>query len=347
MKNEYKKLNEVDIAESMSDSGFVLGVDENGEVKRVPKATMGKVKSVNGNQPDENGNIEIPMNSAGGVQTINGEQPDENGDVKVCEALKDVGTTGKYPVDDIIETAVILPNENNASGYFGDGEYGKVFTQKSKYDSVKVLFEDKEYICDIKESNDGAIIYVGNLFIVDSTAQNTEEPFCAYLDWNDPGVMATWKVSAIADHSRTITCQGLKIMEQTIPNRLLSFSVPNTINIPFVYDETNNTINGYGWYDIYNLIKQGYNVSFTKPATEYDPPLCLTLCGAVGNDVSEFTEGDWGGGGLVFGSLSIPFYCDYSLDPGEQIGNADSYYIKHFVWMPDALTEYTKRLSTK
>ena len=54
----YKKLNEVDVIESMSDSGFVLGVDESGGVKRVPKSTMGKIKTINGAEPDENGNIE-------------------------------------------------------------------------------------------------------------------------------------------------------------------------------------------------------------------------------------------------------------------------------------------------
>ena len=57
----YKKsrLNEVDIVESMSDSGFVLGVDENGNVKRVPKSAMSKIKTINGAEPDENGDIKI------------------------------------------------------------------------------------------------------------------------------------------------------------------------------------------------------------------------------------------------------------------------------------------------
>lgn len=38
----YEKLNEVDIVKSMSDSGYVLGVDETGDIKRIPRSTLGK-----------------------------------------------------------------------------------------------------------------------------------------------------------------------------------------------------------------------------------------------------------------------------------------------------------------
>ena len=73
----YKKLSEATFVQDAVDTANVL-IEENDEIKRVPKSVMGKVKTVNGVEPDENGNV-----SVGEVKTVNGASPDENGNVEV------------------------------------------------------------------------------------------------------------------------------------------------------------------------------------------------------------------------------------------------------------------------
>lgn len=73
----YKKLSEATFVQDAIDTANVL-IEENDEIKRVPKSVMGKVKTVNGVEPDENGNV-----SVGEVKTVNGASPDENGNVEV------------------------------------------------------------------------------------------------------------------------------------------------------------------------------------------------------------------------------------------------------------------------
>ena len=46
-------------------------IEENGEAKRFSAASLGKVKTVNGVEPDENGNIEVEAGSVGGVSSWN------------------------------------------------------------------------------------------------------------------------------------------------------------------------------------------------------------------------------------------------------------------------------------
>lgn len=53
---------------------------ENGELKRKEGASLGGgVKTVNGIEPDENGDVEV----SSGVRTVNGIEPDDNGNVEV------------------------------------------------------------------------------------------------------------------------------------------------------------------------------------------------------------------------------------------------------------------------
>lgn len=55
---------------------------ENGELKRKEGASLGGgVKTVNGIEPDETGNIEVDS----GVKSVNGIEPDENGNVEVSD----------------------------------------------------------------------------------------------------------------------------------------------------------------------------------------------------------------------------------------------------------------------
>lgn len=59
---EFKDIATVDVAGSVSDAAHVL-VEDGGVIKRLPKEEVGSgtVKSVNGTEPDENGNVELSV----------------------------------------------------------------------------------------------------------------------------------------------------------------------------------------------------------------------------------------------------------------------------------------------
>lgn len=60
-----KKISELDHMEELTSSSNVI-IEENGEAKRFSAASLGKVKTVNGVEPDENGNIEVEVGGSGG-----------------------------------------------------------------------------------------------------------------------------------------------------------------------------------------------------------------------------------------------------------------------------------------
>lgn len=63
----FKKFSDLDVLENISATSHVV-IEEDGDVKRFPANGIGKVKSVNGVEPDENGNVQI---EAGGVSSWN------------------------------------------------------------------------------------------------------------------------------------------------------------------------------------------------------------------------------------------------------------------------------------
>lgn len=58
MATNVKKISELEKISSLSNSHNIL-IEENGRAKRIASSNIGKVKTVNGVEPDENGNIEI------------------------------------------------------------------------------------------------------------------------------------------------------------------------------------------------------------------------------------------------------------------------------------------------
>lgn len=57
-----KKISELEHLEELTSASNVI-IEENGEAKRFSAASLGKVKTVDGVEPDENGNIEVEVNS--------------------------------------------------------------------------------------------------------------------------------------------------------------------------------------------------------------------------------------------------------------------------------------------
>ena len=73
----YKKLSEAVFVEDAMDTATVL-IEENDEIKRVPKSVMGKVKTVNGIEPDEAGDVVV-----GTVKSVNNVEPGEDGNIEL------------------------------------------------------------------------------------------------------------------------------------------------------------------------------------------------------------------------------------------------------------------------
>ena len=57
---KFKAYGELEISEALSDASHVI-IEENGDVKRFPANSIGKVKTVNGAEPDENGNVAVEI----------------------------------------------------------------------------------------------------------------------------------------------------------------------------------------------------------------------------------------------------------------------------------------------
>lgn len=60
---EFKKLSDVEVVETPMDTANVL-IEEDGVIKKAPKSAVGTVKSVNGIEADENGNVAIETASS-------------------------------------------------------------------------------------------------------------------------------------------------------------------------------------------------------------------------------------------------------------------------------------------
>lgn len=325
---KYTHLNEVSIDESFSDSGFVLGVDENGDVVRVPKATMGKVKSVNGNQPDENGNIEIPMNSAGGVKTVNGKQPDENGDVKVCEALKDVGEQGFEPLrlsgGSIMYDFLLSPwtgtDIPSSSLYYNIG--GTDLLSNPAVHCFEVNLDNVTYLCPTHlVLEDGTMYthqYIGNGSMAFEDEEDDGLPFIIYFDeYNNE-----WrgKVSTDGEHGMSII--GGTYTTTQIPEELVSQKV---IAIPL--DELKNYTN----YDLKEMLRNNRVINLLEYDFEDHSWRTYTLAGQALDD------GGGPMGDLVFTCLSAKTLVDPNFEDVSAI-----YEIRTIIFMESVENHYLK-----
>lgn len=236
---KYTHLNEVSIDETFSDSGFVLGVDENGDIKRVPKGTMGKVKSVNGNESDE------------------------NGDIKVCEALKDVGKQGFEPLtnsdgsltyDFLLGswTGIDMPNLYYIMGGMG-----------LNYDSTvrcfKVILDGVTYVCPTHlVQEDGTAYtyqYIGNGSMRYETEEDNGLPFIIYVE-ND-----SWFGKVASDGEHDCQVYGGIYTTTQVPEELVPQSVI-VIN--------KNNLSDYKAIEIKKLLKIGKMVHIVEYVVEAD-----------------------------------------------------------------------------
>lgn len=325
----YKKLNEVDVIESMSDSGFVLGVDDNGGIKRVPKSTMGKIKTINGAEPDENGNIEV----VGGNENL--------AKVGVTEFVQSV-----YQLPDGMTGTV-----NIRAGSEGGTHYGS-WVAFDEY--LLVNFDGTDYTCKVSRDDLPTVYFIqawaGNYSLYDSTKEDTGEPFFVCLD-SDMNSMMWWVADNSVEH--IAICRTGKFVTGVIPEEYLPFKQPTitALTIPYVVETGDNSdsrdnakIGGYTLDQVKELMAKGCSVSFLQTyeivGDDIVPPLLYTLSGGIFDDDYgyRFTEG------FVFTSLR----CTFTIMDGIMSDLDTNLYppaIVGFWWNGKEVKPFTKTLT--
>lgn len=159
------------------------------------------VKTVNGNAPDENGDVHV---DAGGVKTVNGQAPDENGNVQiVVSGGSGIDVTAKpgqmIRVKEVDENGKPLAWEPVPWGWvegevYADGEYVSRFIPyfgvfvidfsddvETIPESVSVVFDGVKYSNLNSAEVPGMGTAFGNLYymnaVIGTSYENTGEPF--------------------------------------------------------------------------------------------------------------------------------------------------------------------------
>lgn len=175
-----KKISELEQLTDLSSSSNVI-IEENGKAKRFSAQNIGKVKTVNGIEPDENGNIAIT-----GSVVAGGVQPDWNQtDVNSADFIKNKPF---YDAGDPIEISVF--NKDNIVFEAEENDDGNIMYIYNMYDDgIRMEFDlDTTYTVKIDgiayttESKNlmGEINFIGNPNILSSTVPDTGEPFVIY-----------------------------------------------------------------------------------------------------------------------------------------------------------------------
>ena len=150
MAYNFKNLSDVEIMEAVNDSANIL-VEVDGDIKRTPKTSIGTVKSVNGVEPDESGDIGLDI-------------PHE------------------VIANEVITNETILTSEDKWTNDI------PVAPGKLIGESYTVIWDGVEYVCPLNLSG-GDPYSFGNRNIYDPNAASTGEPFYCTLtpvneDWN-------------------------------------------------------------------------------------------------------------------------------------------------------------------
>lgn len=187
----YKKLSEATFVENIMDTANVL-IEENDEIKRVPENVIGRVKTVNGTKADENGNVEITTS---------------------WNDLED----RPFGVSEVVKVPVLAEQTLSFAKPSDSATYGmallNIVIEKDK--TYEVVFDGETYQCDsfVQETAIG----LGNMNIVDSTADDTSEPFIIACN-TEPSMCMMG--AAEGDHTVSITMideQVKKIDKKYLP----------------------------------------------------------------------------------------------------------------------------------
>jgi hypothetical protein len=159
----FKKISGTEQVEDVASTANVL-IEDNGDIKRVSANQIGKVKTINGVEADENGNINIETEQVQADLTQN----DEN----ALDYVK-----GRTHWSEIVEEIVV----DNLAVAMGEDGYYKLSTDfKLEIDKkYTVIWDGVEYIC-VAKNTDYGYTFIGNNAL-DSYASSmfgdTGEPF--------------------------------------------------------------------------------------------------------------------------------------------------------------------------
>lgn len=263
---------------SLSETDVILGIDKDGNIKR------------------------IPGNSFGGIKSINGEKPDAKGNVTVFESFIDLGKELWNDSGDLIQIGIgddtgyyRLPNGYIIKhGEYPIGENRRYLTKGAYY---KVVFNDKEYILEAKEITErtdygdyvqeSRYICVGNTYLwnlhehddyypvtTEGVSEvDTGEPFLVSINSSDytnvtikseyfPYDINPGDSIYVPLDSPIITVQRVKKGPKMIPAEYIA---ANVIVIPLekIGYESEHPDN-YTYDDIIKLFEDGYNVLIGK-----------------------------------------------------------------------------------
>lgn len=265
---KFKAYGELEISEALSDASHVI-IEENGDVKRFPANSIGKVKTVNGAEPDENGNVavEIPAPVQPDLSQNDPEAPDYVKGLIRQESLPD-----GYPYKVLTEVERIEEQSYSCVYDAGQGmamcsEPFPVILETNKvYD---ITFDGKTYRCYSRKFFES--VAIGNL--VGAGEPDTGEPFCIITQEPDDYTSLLTYDTADATHNVSVVRYDLtttKLAERFIPD-----SIPKTyiVNIDEngVPDTESATIEKY-YDDGYMVFCRypGFKSNITLPMLCYD-----------------------------------------------------------------------------
>lgn len=128
---KFKTYGELEISEVLSDASHVI-IEENGDVKRFPANSIGKVKTVNGAEPDENGNVAIEISG---------------GSASNWEELGSKYTESEPVV--LVEDSEIYLSRASTMSFYARGSLSvnleEMGVVPNEYGTLKVVYDGTEY----------------------------------------------------------------------------------------------------------------------------------------------------------------------------------------------------------
>ena len=165
-----RKASELEIVQEIQKDNYLIIETKEG-LKRISTDKVGKVKTVNETEPDENGNIEVPI-----PQGFSGSWNDLK-DKPFYEESKEVVA--------LPETAVTCDYFNNSSKkftHFFDTEI-ELNTELHVGEECVVVYDGKEYTAKVKDSEDGR--YIVNNPYDNYVGESVDLPFGLYFGFGN------------------------------------------------------------------------------------------------------------------------------------------------------------------
>ena len=252
MATKIKKISELEHLEELTSSSNVI-IEENGEAKRFSAASLGKVKTVNGVEPDENGNIEVEAGSVGGVSSWNDLTDKPFGeesialDIQWDGEISDRVYVEQAPLYYVHVDDSVLPAEafiGMSLSYIENGESLVITLDSSKMfyqNDVLIIYQNAVVIPYDNYGMNGFVLPKAGIYF----AKRTDADFY------------------------TTSLKGESTVIKKLDNKYTNN--PVTLSISYTYNEESgeytDVVSDYGFSDVNNAFKNGYGVYVSYPVT--------------------------------------------------------------------------------